>query len=578
MSHNRVRTHKHHKEVEHSDSESSSSCSSSSDSESECSSLSKDRKTDSESCSSEKSDHKKCEKKFDICDIYDYFRNRLLEDEQLMVAGSDAYLYASNNISQTIPTNHAITFNTNVLNYNIETVKIDSPFFIRDDGVFILFFVATVDSACQFTIFINGIIKELSCVGTNSGAGQVVSRHLMKLKKNDNVVIRSYISTANSFKSNLFSGGSDPGNDLTFLMMKISSLDHPVKEEDEECLPKHKLRLFKHLTEKLLSDKELMVKGFNICGTFSNVNTQSVLTDASVVFNTQNNVSGLLWSSSVNPDQVKIVEDGVYKLFFMVNTPTPAQFTFAVNGVLVATTTQGSSKGAGQITIRTLLELKKNDVVTVNNHLSSNGSVTINSGAGGSQASIATILTIFKIAPLVKPVIKTVDCDLVEKFKCYYKQFKQFLLCKEYLQLAGSPSYMSLVSSALQEVAINDAFYWPTTVESYNITHVQGRETVIIEKSGVYDLFVDICTDEPIQYTLFVNGTPDPLTIFGRDSGANRCLSRQFVKLNKGDVVQVKNYTSYANNVHTAINAGGNYIGQNSLFMAFLLHPVYEKC
>lgn len=547
-------------------------CKSDSDSTIEC--YSNDKKTSSSSS--------ECEEKYKISDIYDYFRNRLLEDNELMVAGSNSYVSAVNNISETIPTNHAITFNNDVLNYNVDSLPLNSPFFVREDGIFIVFFVGAVDSACQFTIFVNGNIVPETCVGTNSGAGQVVSRHMLALKKDDNVVIRSYISAANSFKSNLYTGGSDPGNDLTFLLMKIAPLYGPRDVSEKEChelmkcLSHNKKKLFKCLTDKLENDTELMVHGFNVAGTFSNTNTQVVATQSPVLFDTSSNVTGLVWNP-LNSGNVNILEDGVYKVFFLATTPTPAQFAFALNGVPIADSTQGSSKGAGQITIRSLLELKQGDIISVFNHVSANGNVTINSNAGGSENNIATIFTIFKIAPLVKPTIKPVDCKLAKRFECYYKKFKTYLLCKEYLMIAGSSCYLSTISSSLQEVGPDQVFNWPTNVLKRDMGHIQGNDIVTIERSGLYDVFTDICTDEPLQFALFVNGNVLPNTIFGRDSGANRCLMRQFVRLNKGDVIQVKNYRSYANPVHTALNAGGNFIGQNSLLLAFMLHPIEDK-
>ena len=535
-----------------------------------------------EQCESSSSSSDSCEEKYKLCDIYDYFKNRLVEDNELMVSGSTAYLNTVNNITETIPNNHAVTFNTKVLNYNIENVKLDSPFFVREDGIYIAFFVGIVDSPCQFSFFVDGVLRPLTCVGTNSGAGQVVSRHMIDLKKNSSVVIRSYISAGNSFKSNLYNGGSDPGNDLTLLMMKIAPLCAAMDVSEKECcelmkcLSHDKKRLFKCLTDKLECDKELMVHGFNVAGTFSNTNTQVVATESAVIFDTSSNVTGLGWVPS-NGGNVNILEDGVYKVFFLATTPTPAQFAFAVNGNPIHNTTQGSSKGAGQITIRSLLELKQGDVVSVLNHVSANGSITINSNAGGSMNNIATILTIFKIAPLVKPTIKMVDCKLAKRFECYYKKFRTYLLCKENFMIAGTTSYTSLVASTLQTVNSNDSFYWPTTVLNRDINHIQGHDNITIMKSGLYDVFVDICTDEPLQYALFVNGNVVPNTIFGRDSGANRCLMRQFVLLNKGDNVQVINYLSYANPVNTAENAGGQFISQNALFMAFMLHPLEKN-
>ena len=550
-----------------------------SDSTIECYSNDKEHCKSDKSSSSSSSD---CEEKFNICDVYDYFKNRLVQDEQLMVAGSSAYLNAVNTTGEIIPQNHSASFDypPQIANNIVMVSTSQSPLFVRESGVYILFFVATVDNACQFTFFVNGLVKPYTCVGTNSGAGQVVARTLIELNKDDHVVVRNYISTGSSVKANLYNGGSDPGNDITFLIMKIAPLN-PVKQPTEheccelmKCLSHDKKKLFNCLTEKLVCDKELMVRGFNVAGSFSNTNTQTVAVDNGVVFDSSNNVSGLLWDPSTDATKIEIVESGVYKVFFLATTPTPGQFTFAVNGVPLAFACQGSNKGAGQITIRTLLELNAGDVVQVWNHVSANGGLVINAGSGGSMNTVSTILTIFKIAPLTKPCIKPVNCKLAKRFECYYEKFRQFLQCKEYLQIAGSPSIFTLCSSVIQTVHINDDFEWSTNDLLRNAVHIQGDSGVTIMQSGVYDIFVDVATDEPLQYTLFVNGNPDPSTTSGRDSGANRCLMRQFVKLNKGDVIEVRNYSSYSLTVHTSSNAGGNYIGQNALFMAFLLHPL----
>ena len=94
-----------------------------------------------------------------------------------------------------------------------------------------------------------------------------------------------------------------------------------------------------------------------------------------------------------------------------------------------------------------------------------------------------------------------------------------------------------------------------------------------VKKDGVYDIFADLITNEPSQLTLFINGTPDLTTIFGRDSGANRVLMRQFVKLNKGDVLTVRNWESNVNPVHSAENAGGHQVGIACIWSLFMLDP-----
>lgn len=597
---------RHHKKKQ--SSESSSSSSSSSDSESyQSESLSfgdkrrhhkqhhhKEKKCDSDSeiaCYS--NEKKQCDKKkecssssseseceYKMCDIYTYFKNRLLEDQELMVAGSSAFLSCINDQSQIIPTNHALEYNTTVLQSNVDTVNTNSPIFVRESGYYILFSIALVDTACQFTVFVNGEVVPSTCVGTNSGAGQVVSRHMLKLNKDDNLCVRNYISTANSVKSNLYAGGSNPGSDLTLLLMKIAPLHQPHHMHEHEChefmkcLSHQKKKLFHCLTDKLKEDPELMVHGFKVSGAFYTTASQQVVTETGVMFDTLSNVNGMVWNpSSSDASQVQVSEDGVYKVFFLVTTNTPGQFSIAVNGTPVESTTQGSNKGAGQISLRALLPLNKNDIVQVFNHTSPNGSITISNMCGGTENSVSAILTLFKIAPLYRPCIKPVDCKLAERFECYYDKFKKYLLCKDCLQIDGSESFISMTSSLIQSVHPEDAFVWANNLHLKEFKHTQGYTDFCVETSGVYDLFADIATDEPLQFALFVNGAPDNSTIFGRDSGANRCLMRQFVKLNKGDVLSIRNHDSHNGDVYTVSNAGGNFIGQNMLFMAFMLYP-----
>lgn len=532
----------------------------------------------SESSSSSSSE---CKPKFKLCDIYTYFRNRLLEDKQLMVAGSDAYLTTTNNLSQIIPKNHAITCNLITLEYNIDNHQNTAPYYVREDGIYILFNLLNVDSSCQFTIFINGEIRPLTTIGTNSGAGQLLSRHMIKLMKDDSVVIRNYISTSSSVKSSLYSGGLLPGNDISLLIMKIAPLDAAKvdmcnEHKFMECLSHKKKKLFQKLTEKLVCDNELMIKGFNTLGTFYNKSTQTIATDSSVVFNESSCVNGLSWVAT-NPDQIQILEDGVYKLFFLINTGTSAQFTVFVNGLPIDASTQGTNKGAGQLTTRILLELKKNDIITVVNHTSANGSVIATELCGGYKQNISAIVTLFKIAPLSKPKCEPVDCQLVKHFECYYELFRDYLLYQKCLQIAGSPAYVSVCTSAPQNVLINEPFNWSTEIVKYQTQYKQGMNEIIIKETGIYDVFVDIITDQSLQMAIFINGLPYDNAVFGRDSGASRTLLRQFIQLNCGDTLSVRNYESHIGAVDTAENPGGDVVGQNASLMVFLLTPIKKS-
>ena len=532
----------------------------------------------SRSCSKSRSRSrsKSPEKKFEWCDIYQYFKNRLVGDKELMIAGSDSYTNVTNSVTEIIPTNHAVTYDTPVINYNIDYIAHGSPFFVREDGIYVYFFVISVDTACQFTLFVNGQEQKLTCGGTNSGAGQVILRGMLQLKKNDQVVMRNYITTANSLTSLVYAGGSQVGNSSTMLLLKIAPLNPPKLPNECECkhlcLPHSKKRLFKKVEEALLCDHELMVKGFDIAGTFCN-GGQLVPLEGDVAFSSQHHVTGLQWNIS-NPSQVIVQEDGVYKMFFLVTEQTAAQFAFAVNGVPIESTTQGTNKGSGQLTSRGLFTLYKGDIVTVRNHSSQNGTVQITDKAGGANVAISIIMTVFKIAPICKPVHKEVPKCVQEAMECWYDKLKTYLLCKEYLQIAGSKAYSSVTDTVVKTVPQNGSFYWSTPVVEYKVAFRPGDTFVKIEKTGLYDIFTDIATNEPLQMCLFVNGVPDISTNFGRDSGGNRCAMRQFVALNKGDIVSVHNYLSTSANVTTISNAGGNNIGNNAVFMLFYLHPL----
>jgi len=193
-------------------------------------------------------------------------KNRLVADDDLMVAGSDAYVNYTNNVSDILPVNHILDFNQPEINYKIDYIKLGSPFFVRESGVYIVFTVVSIDTAAQFTYFVNGNVVPFTAIGSNAGAGQIVSRHMLKLKKNDNVIVRNYITTSASLETNIMAGGTQVGNSATFLMMKIAPYESPCW--DECRVSRSTRRLFHKLTEKLICDRELMVRGFDVTGTF----------------------------------------------------------------------------------------------------------------------------------------------------------------------------------------------------------------------------------------------------------------------------------------------------------------------
>ena len=531
-----------------------------------------EQKSESSSEDSKCSNKEKCT----FEDVYKYYKNQLLLDDCLQVGGSDAYISSYNNTSD----NHLISYPVNFANtnlaLNIDHPSFNAPFCVRSSGVYMLFFITTVQQASQYTLFINGIPNTISTTGNNAGSGQTIFRQLYKLNKHDTLIIRNYESSASTLISPLYVGGLLAGNNASFLLMKLAPLCCTHSELNPPCLSRRKQYLFKKIMEKMLIDPELMLKGYNTCGTFWTKSNQILPTESDVVYDSSSNVNNIYWSSSA-PEQIKILEEGIYKVFFMCNTATSIQLTFYVNGQPMDFTTMGSNKGAGQTSIRTLLPLKKNDILTVRNHTSVNGQVIINEHAGGSLSTVSAICTIFKIAPLYRCGINT-NCKINSYYKKSYEKFKSYLLFNKNLQLTGTDSYFNYASSHSQIVQLGDSINWELTTLKENIIHDQATAYTVIEKDGIYDLFFDCITSEPSQFTLFINGIPDLDTTFGRDSGANKCLMRQFVKLNKGDVIDIRNFSSTSVDVTTSLNSGGSFPGIPVFFMGFKLCNLDDIC
>ena len=527
--------------------------------------------------SSKKSSTSSCSSSSDNCsfeEIYKYYKYRLLKDHELMPAGSTAYLNAYDNDASNTPRQAPVEIVNVDLSKNIDHLYPGSPFYVREAGVYILFYMASTDNPSQYCVFVNGVQEPLTRTGQNSGSGQMILRTMLRLKENDAVLVRNSESTAVVIYTQQNIGGSQIGNNDTILLSKIAPYCLPKIDKDwnEECLSKRNKYLFKKLVEKMLLDKDLMLKGFNIRGSFSTKTEQTVLPEQDLVFDTMTNVNGLLWNpTGTNPEQVKILEDGVYKVFANAHVGVSAQFAITVNGVAVIPGIQGVNKGATPLTSRTLLQLKKGDVLTVRNHTTS-PYFNITTHAGGLQETVSLILTVFKIAPLPSEVME--ECRLNSHHKKCFEKFKSYLLSRCDLQVAGPRAYFSVTGDVHQTISLNEAFDWPNNQLMEGVWHAQGTKTFKIEHDGIYDLFVDTLTYESQQLTLFINGSPDSSTTFGRDSGGGRLLMRQFVKLNKGDVLTVNNYESNALALNTSMNAGGQLPGHNALFMAFILCPI----
>jgi len=492
-----------------------------------------------------------------------------------MVAGSDAYLNAYNTVIDTIPQEYPHILNQTSLSYNIDKNIVNAPFFVRSAGTYLILVALNTNQSSQFALYINGEPRPLTRSGNNGGGGQLVLESTLLLKDNDCIVIRNDESTTQAVVSQLYVGGLLPGNNSTLTIVKVSP-ECPAEKEcdwDEKFLSKKKRHLFKKLQNKLECDNELMVRGFDVHGSFYTVNSLTIPVETSVPWDMYQNVNGMTWNpSGSDPTQIQVLSGGVYKILFVANVNTPAQFAIAVNGVPLSYTIQGTNKGTVQFSLRAIVSLNANDIVTFMNHTSANGDVVVQSGAGGSEATISSIATLVKIAQNCKPCMDEVKACKRE----WFPKFREYLLHQKCLQINGCNALVSASSDTIQTLVLNDDLSWSNTHIQREFKHRQGDLTFRVTESGVYDLIVDSIFNEPAQLTLFVNGVADASTISGRDSGAGRLLMRQILTLKCGDVVEVKNYSSHAPSLTIPCNAGGVAVGQSCKFLLFRLSPLDE--
>ena len=526
----------------------------------------------------------------DDCDIeerYCYYKKHLLKDPSLMLAGSQVYadLYATVPVTIPIDTPLIYTINDPAIR-NVEYTNRGGDVFVRESGMYLLNYSLETNESAQFAVFINNVVQPDTVTGTNSGSGQLVSNTVLKLKKNDSVTVRNYTSSVIGGAVTIiqFGGGSQIQADVQFTLFKIAP--HPddygtCDIENYKCHSDHE-KLFCRLTEKLLCDPCLMVKGFDSYGTFYATTSQTISIESPVIFNLAFNHKGLEWTPGTAAITVK--DAGVYAIFAQVNTLQVAQFSIFVNGVALPGSIAGINKGASILSTRIVTELKCNDVVTWVNHTSAVPAVT-SQNPGGFLAAINAELNMVKISPptCYEPC-KNEKCAenpcCKEEQYCEpedVREFKRYLLHNCKLQIDGS-KYLSIGSTTQQSIATGNSIIWKRKSFARCVQNIQGKPEVHICEDGEYELIGAVNSSQPDQFTLFVNGKPWTKTTTGKDSGAASTIITYNLGLCKGDCLTLVNYQSLINPVVTSSNAGGTQVGVNAFLILYKLGAKWEDC
>lgn len=516
----------------------------------------------------------------DNCDeLYKYLKHRLIKDRSMMPYGSDAHSSYYSTRAQMVVLGAPVLFDYNQDSLNIDHAVGSGDLYVRKDGLYVLVFSANTQQAVQMAVFVNDVLIPSSVVGKNSGAAQLIIREFLYLNKDDHITVRNFNSAIGTIDIDPNIGGTIAGTNTEIVLNKIAPLPKYICDRERNNNRKNKNRhLFKEILEKMLCDKSLDLYYSEAYGAFWRVSPQTLAVGDAVIFEAHRNLKCM--ENVVGTSDVIAKLSGSYMFEFIMEANKSCQMTLFVNGIPDLTTTVGIDKAAGTVYLRQVLQIQAGDVITIRNHISSAGTIDLTATVGGLQTGNQAILIVKRIGPLISNLV----CEEIYKYKlkcndecdedseyekdehrnCLYEEYREFLLENHCLMPAGSDAYAYLYSTTTQQLVPEQAVIFQNNQVTKNIEHVQGKPEIKVCKSGIYRLAVNIQTDQPAQFTAFVNGVPDIATTFGTDTGAGETTLKQLMALKKGDVITVVNHTSFINPIQTSGNPGGFSVGNNA--------------
>ena len=168
------------------------------------------------------------------------------------------------------------------------------------------------------------------------------------------------------------------------------------------------------------------------------------------------------------------------------------------------------------------------------------------------------------------------DCDDdIPKGEVLYRAFRQFIDYSKRLMPDGSQSFLGTYSTEDKLYLLNLMLSSNTTLKFGMQSIGQEPVSILCVQDGIYKLNISSDVDNPAQWTVFVNGIPDPGTTTGTGNGASECTLRTLLKLKKGTIVTYVNHISSFGNVGLSDNAGGLMVSNNCQFVLYKIAPYW---
>ncbi len=138
-----------------------------------------------------------------------------------------------------------------------------------------------------------------------------------------------------------------------------------------------------------------------------NTGNQSITVNGSVPFSNNGALLGI--SHDINEAPIVIEKAGVYAVWYTVSGVEVNQFTLFLNDTLVPGSTYGTDVMNNSYSGMAIINADAGDVLTLRNY-ASNGPVTLDSGAGGSENAVSASIMLLKIG---EPVSTDLALDAV---------------------------------------------------------------------------------------------------------------------------------------------------------------------
>jgi len=132
------------------------------------------------------------------------------------------------------------------------------------------------------------------------------------------------------------------------------------------------------------------------------------------------------------------------------------------------------------------------------------------------------------------------------------------------MMIAGSDAFASVYSTRQQFLNLADPVIFDFNQSVLNVDHILGTPNVVVRRDGVYLCIFAIQTDEPCQFSMFVNATKQDLSTDGTNSGGGELIIKQLLKLRSGDVITVRNFSSGIGTISINPNSGGTLLGTDA--------------